>query len=412
MAHPESVGMSSERLTLLDSVVNKYVGEDKLAGITTLIARRGEVVHFKSYGLRDREQHLSMTNDTIVRIYSMTKPIICTALMMLYEKAEFQLNHPVAEYIPAFADLNVFAGLEGEGMKLEDLHRPVTIKDLLTHTSGLSYHLLEYGPVEQYYRDDNLSAHQTLEEFVHDLLQFPLAFQPGTQWRYSFAHDVVARLIEILSGQPIDVFLQENLFDPLNMVDTGYYVTGENKERLAAMYGSMDASAPKATFSNWVAKALDGKICKLESTEKGLASQPHQVFRGGHGLVSTAQDYFHFCQMLLEQGEWQGKRFLSRKTIEMMTTNQLAPELLPFDIQGIVVKGYGYGLGMRTLMDVGQAEHLGSVGEYGWAGAANTYSWIDPNEDLIGILLSQFQPNGFHAVSADFRTMVYQAIVE
>ena len=412
MTDSSAVGMSSERLSLVENLISKYIGEDKLAGVSTLIARKGEVVHFESYGLRDRENQLPMTNDTINRIYSMTKPIICTALMMLYEKAAFQLNDPVQEYIHAFADLKVCVGKEGDDLQLDDLQRPVTIRDLLTHTSGLSYHFLEYGPVEQLYRDNELSSHQSLKEFVNDMLKMPLAFQPGTQWRYSFSHDVVAYLIEVISGQAIDKFLQENLFDPLEMIDTGYFVTDRNRHRLASMYGSLDLLEAKSTVMKGFERAFEGNIKLLGSSEIGLEAKAHNVFRGGHGLVSTAQDYFHFCQMLLANGTWKDKKLLSRKTIELMTANQLAPELLPFEIQANVYGGYGYGLGVRTLMDLGQAALLGSEGEHGWAGAANTYYWIDPQEELIGILLTQFQPPGFHTVSADFRTIAYQAITD
>jgi CubicO group peptidase (beta-lactamase class C family) len=332
--------------------------------------------------------------------------------MTLYEKGYFQLMHPVAQYIPAFADLKVYAGQKDGKLELEDLQRPITIHDLLTHTSGLSYHFLEYGPVEEMYRTAKISSNKTLKDFVDDLLKMPLAFQPGTSWRYSFSHDVVAYLIEVLSAQSLDGFLQENLFNPLSMIDTGFYVPEAKHDRFAAMYGSSHLLEPDTTLSNWFNKAFQGDISLLATAENSLESKPHKVFRGGHGLVSTAQDYFNFSQMLLNKGKWDGKTLLSRKTIELMTVNRIAPELLPFETAGIIFPSYGYGLGMRTMMDLGQARVLGSVGEHGWAGGASTYYWIDPKEELIGIVLTQFQPMGFHPVAPDFRTLAYQAIVD
>ncbi len=412
MISPENVGLSSERLARIRPAVEKHIGVDKIAGAVTLVARRGELVHLECVGLMDRESGKPMQPDTIFRLYSMTKPITCAALMMLYEQGHFQLFDPVLKFIPAFNDLKVYAGGTRSDIKLVDLERPVTVRDLLTHTSGLTYHFFEYGVVEEMYRETRVCSEVPLAEFVANLLKQPLAFQPGAAWRYSFAHDVVAHLVEIMSGQPLDRFLHGNLFEPLGMVDTGFYVPSDKLERLASMYGSGDIMEPGMTATKWFGDAEGGINRLISGPTGGLESAPHSVFRGGTGLVSTAPDYFRFCQMLLNKGELSGKRILGRKTVEIMTTNHLAPELLPFENGGIYSPGYGYGLGLRVLMDVGQCLSVGSEGEYSWGGAANTVFLIDPSEEFIGILMAQFQPSGYHLISADFGTAAYQSIVD
>lgn len=410
MITPEEVGLSTERLARIRPVMEKYVGKDKMAGVLTLLARRGEVVHTECVGLMDREAGKPVQPDTIVRLYSMTKPITCVALMTLYEHGCFQLADPVSKFIPAFADLKVYAGEDASGVKLADLEREVNVRDLLTHTSGLTYHFLENGPVEAMYRQARVNTNIPLADFVDGLLKMPLAFQPGSSWRYSMAHDVVAYLVEVLSGKPLDVYLRENLFSPLGMVDTGFYVPEDKLDRFAAQYGSSDITEPDMSITKWYGEAMEGVNRRISGPENSLESAPHNIFRGGHGLVSTASDYLRFCQMLLNNGELDGKRVLGRKTVELMTTNHLAPELLPYELGGIYSFGYGYGLGLRVLMDVGQCQTMGTVGEYGWAGAANTYFWIDPKEEFIGIQMAQFQPSDYHLSSQDFRVMAYQAI--
>ena len=412
MVSPEEVGVSSERLARIRPVIEKHVADDRLAGALTLIARRGEVVHGECVGVMDRESGKAMQADTIFRIFSMTKPIVCVGLMMLYEQGHFQLFDPVSKYIPAFEDLKVYAGEGASGVELIDPEREVMIRDLLTHTSGLTYHWLENGRVEEMYREAGVCAEKPLAEFVADLLKLPLAFQPGTSFRYSFSQDVVAFLIEVLSGQTLDIYLREQLFDPLGMADTGYYVPQEKQDRFAVQYGSGDILQPDMTVSKWYGDAEDGVNKRISGPADSLESKPHGVFRGGHGLVSTAPDYMRFCQMLLNQGELGGARLLSRKTVELMTTNHLAPELTPFEIGGETVPGYGYGLGFRVLLETGQCLTLGSEGEYGWAGAAGTYFWIDPKEEFVGIQMAQFQPGGHHKIADDFRVAAYQSIVD
>ena len=412
MGTPESVGLSSERLARVQPAIEQHIGEHKIAGAVTLVARRGKVVHQACAGLMDRARGEPMRPDAIFRIYSMTKPIVCVALMTLFEQGLFQLIDPVAKFIPAFQDLKVYAGGAGAAIELVDLARPVTVRDLLTHTSGLTYHFFMYGPVEEMYREARVSSEKPLQEFVADLARMPLAFQPGTCWRYSFAHDVVAHLVELLSGQPVDAYLREHVFEPLGMVDTGYYVPQDKRHRLASMYGTFDLIEPDVTFLRWYADAEAAGSNVLATATEGLASAPHDVLRGGHGLVSTAQDYYRFAQMLLDNGELAGARILGRKTIELMTANHLLPALLPYEMQGMESPGKGYGLGLGVTMDVAQTQVPGSAGEFGWGGAATTNFWVDPREELIGVEMAQFQPSGFHPIGVAFRTAVYQAIVD
>jgi CubicO group peptidase (beta-lactamase class C family) len=299
-----------------------------------------------------------------------------------------------------------------EGFYRTDLDRPVTVEHLLTHTSGLTYHFLEYGGVERLYREAGVSSDKPLSEFVDDLLKLPLAFQPGTRYNYSFAHDVVAYLVQLLSGRPLDVYLRETLFEPLGMVDTGYSVPPEKLDRLAAMYGTVEIVEPEASLTPQYTDVESAGRHRLDGPTSMLVAHPHNVLRGGHGLVSTAMDYYRFSQMLLNGGELDGARILGRKTVELMAANHLHSDLMPFEIGGVYNPGYGYGLGLRVLLDVGQAQIPGSVGEVGWGGAASTYFWIDPREGFIGVQMAQFQPNHFYQIAEDFRVAAYQAIVD
>jgi CubicO group peptidase (beta-lactamase class C family) len=391
-------------------VLEKHIGADKMSGAVTLLMRRGELVNQEYLGLMDRENNKPMRPDSIFRIYSMTKPIICVALMTLYEQGYFQLYDPVSKFIPAFSRLKVYAGGDDSGDELTTLEREVMVRDLLTHTSGLSYHFLEYGRVEEMYREQGVSSEKPLAEFVADLMKLPLAFQPGTAFRYGYSHDVVAHLIEIMSDQPLDTYLHENLFAPLEMVDTGFYVPQESLDRFTAMYGSGKVGDPDMTATQWFGEAIAGVNKLLADPADCLESAPHNVFRGGHGLVSTAHDYLRFCKMMINMGKLDGSRVLGRKTVELMTTNHLAPELLPYEIGDIYSPGQGYGLGFSVVVDVGQSQTIGSIGDFAWGGAASTSFWIDPVEDFIGIQMAQFQPSGHHLIGADFRVMAYQAI--
>ena len=343
----------------------------------------------------------------------MTKPIICVALMTLYEQGKFRLADPVAKFIPAFDKLSVLAEDETGELKETDLARPVTIRHLLTHTSGLTYDFLEDSPVGELYRRAKLlnNAERTLEELVQALTQLPLAYQPGSRWHYSLGIDVATRLIEIMSGQPLHQFLRETLFDPLGMVDTGFCVPPEQQHRLAAMYGGFDLAGSHVTLSRLVDAWNSGINERLDVSETYPAAQSDSFARGGHGLFSTAWDYVRFAQMLLNQGELGGAQILGRKTVNLMHMNFLPADLLPYKIADPPAYGYGFGLGSRVLMNVAESEKPGSVGEFGWAGAAKTYYWVDPQEDMVGILMSQAMMQ-FDLPDQDFHVLAYQALVE
>jgi CubicO group peptidase (beta-lactamase class C family) len=351
MGTAKKMGMSESRLSRIRPVLEKHIGPDKVSGAVTLLARRGELVHQECLGLMDRENNKPMRPDAIFRIYSMTKPIIAVALMTLYEQGRFQLFDPVSKFIPAFSKLKVLKGGPNSGDELTDLEREITVRDLLIHTSGLSYHVFEYGRVEEMYREQGICSEKPLAEFVADLLEIPLGLQPGRAYRYSFSYDVVAHLIEIMSDQPLDMYLRETLFDPLGMVDTGYYVPQESLDRFTAMYGSGEFLDPELTVTKWFEEAMAGVNKRLAGPDDCLESAPHNVFRGGHGLVSTAPDYLRFCQMMLNKGELDGSRILGRKSVELMTTNHLAPELLPYEMGGIYYPGVGVGLAFGVVMD-------------------------------------------------------------
>ena len=410
---PEEIGMSSKRLERIRPIMQGYVDQKKIAGLSTMIARKGKVVYFEQVGLLDKESKKSMADDTIFRIYSMTKPIICVALMTLYEQGRFELADPVAKFIPAFADLKVLECYEKGEAKEADLLCPLTIQSLLTHTSGLTYDFLEDSPVGELYRQTGLltNAERTLEELVHELTRLPLAFQPDSRWHYSLGHDVVARLIEIISGQVLEQFLKENIFDPLGMVDTGFSVAPEEQHRIATMYGLPDLCAPEMTMSKLIEAWSSGFNERIDVSATYPASKSVAFARGGHGLFSTSWDYLRFSQMLLNQGELAGVRILANKTVKLMHMNYLPTDLLPYVVADPPAYGYGFGLGSRVLMNVAESEKLGSVGEYGWGGAAKTYYWIDPQEEIIGILMSQSMMQ-FEKPEGDFQQLTYQALIK
>ena len=409
---PEEVGMSLKRLERIRPIMQGYVDQKKIAGLSTMIARKGKVVHFEQVGQLDKELNKPMTEDAVFRIYSMTKPIICVALMTLYEQGRFQLTDPVAKFIPAFNDLKVLECDEKGEAKEVDLARPPTIRSLLTHTSGLSYDFLEDFPVAELYRQAGIlnNAERTLEELVHELSLLPLAFQPDSNWHYSLGIDVAARLIEIISGQALEQFLKENIFDPLGMVDTGFSVDPEEQHRIAVMYGLHDLCSPKMTMSKLFDAWSSGFNERIDVSATYPAPKSVAFARGGHGLFSTSWDYLRFSQMLLNEGELAGVRILARKTVNLMHTNYLQDDLLPYVIADPPAYGYGFGLGSRVLMNVAESEKPGSVGEFGWAGAAKTYYWVDPQEEIIGILMSQSMMQ-FEKPEADLQVLTYQALI-
>ena len=405
-----------KRLRHLDNLLINTIGKPgQLPGVQVLVWRRGDLPYFRWAGYRDLERGLPIEEDTIFRIYSMTKPIVSVALLMLLEEGRFRLDTPASEFIPKFADLEVFAGVDeqtGE-MQTEGCKKPVTIHQLLTHTSGLTYEMhAEQHPVAKLYKQSSAErAPLSLEGMVDHLLNFPLAFQPGTRWHYSVSTDVCARLVEIISGQPIDRFLQERIFGPLGMRDTGYHVPPQELSRLAELYSVADCFDPNLTPEN-LEKAWQsgGQLQPLNSFEPAIYKAPHNCLRGGHGLVSTALDYLKFARMLLQYGKWEGERLLSHKTVELMRVNHLSSDFFPLEIRNNPLKGEGWGLGVSVNLDPAQSMSLGSQGSYGWAGLASTKFLIDPQEELILIQMGQLIPPPEHLFFQYLRNAVYQAL--
>ena len=390
---PEEVGFSASRLKRIDSVMQRYVDQKMLAGIVTLVARGDRVFHFEKFGFHDIETGKPVELDTIFRIYSMTKPIASVALMMLFEQGLVRLADPVSKFIPEFKKVKVWVN-EGE---LADLTREITVHDLLTHTAGLSYGGYEetHTPVDKLYdQADVFNTDMTLQEMMRRIADLPLVHQPGEVWRYSVATDVIGRLIEVISNISLADFLDEKILRPLGMEDTAFSVPAEKIGRFATLYGMTEKGALDVLDT-----AVGGDYVNV------------RLHAGGHGLVSTAADYLRFAQLVLNGGELDGVRLLGRKTMELMTTNHMPPTLLPLEMVD-PMPGFGFGLGFRVLLDVPQAGVMGSVGSHGWAGWASTYFWVDPQEQLIGILMVQYIPSGTYPIAEDFRTAVYQALVD
>jgi len=406
MTEPEEVGFSSERLARIGTAMQRYIDSRTIPGVLTVVARHGLIVHFQSQGMMDIEANKPMADDTIFHIMSMTKPIACVGLMMLYEEGHFLLDQPISRYLPSFKNMMV----RGRHGMTEPAHREITFRDCLTHTAGFS--MQEWGrilsrsssgpPRPLIPGTNGQTVNQpgepgTLEESVELLAKAPLNFHPGTDWEYHPGHEVVGVLIEKISGQSLDKFLQERILDPLKMADTHFYLPREKAERLAALY-TVDQNT-------W------GKIGLIDSpSTSAKVLGPKTFFSAGGGLLSTAADYARFAQMLLNGGILDRTRILGRKTIELMTTNHTGD----FNIypEG---PGYGYGLGFSVRLSLTATPLIGTVGTYGWNGAHITYYFADPKEDLFGLMFTQVaraQPTGQHrAMRADFDRMVYQALV-
>jgi CubicO group peptidase (beta-lactamase class C family) len=402
----DAVGMNARRLERIRPAMQSYIDRGVYAGINTLVARRGKVIHAGEFGWRDKEAGAAMTADTIFRLYSMTKPIICTAIMTLLEEGRFRLIDPLAKYIPAFGAVKV---LEADGNLVAPV-RPIMIRDLMTHMSGLSYHFVENAGVGKMYNDAKLlGADHSLEAVIDDLARFPLAFQPGSRWRYSVGIDVAARIIEVISGRPLGVFLRERLFEPLGMKDTAFGVPPEKRSRVAAMYGRPDVFDAGVTMGSEFLAWMAGVNDRLDVSKSYPVDSPEVFVRGGHGLFSTIGDYFRFAQMLANGGELDGERVVGRKTLELMHSNYVPASLLPLEIGGLPLPGYGFGLGSRVLTDVAQSSAPGSIGEFGWSGAAKTHYWVDPKEEVVGLFMTQSMMS-FDVPELDLRALAYQAL--
>jgi CubicO group peptidase (beta-lactamase class C family) len=377
---PKDVGISPEKLERVRPAVQALVDEGKIAGATVVVARKGRVVLFENFGMMDRDTASPMKSDTIYRIYSMTKPITSVAIMMLYEQGKLDLDDPVSKYIPEFKGLKVYA----ESGEHTDQIREMTIRDLLRHTSGLTYGFFGNTPVDRLYRDANiLGRRSTLETMVDKLSRIPLLHQPGIKWHYSVSTDVLGRLVEVISGQPLDRFFRRRIFRPLGMKDTAFHVPRKKIGRFTVCYGPTAAD----------------KLYVTDNPAESRYLEKPTLFSGGGGLVSTAADYLRFCQMLLNKGRLDGRRLLRPETVDMMTSDQL-PE-------GVTRgPGEGFGLGFSVRTKDGKRPR----GEYGWGGMASTHFWISPKDELIVVALSQRMPYSSQLENA-VKPRVYEAIV-
>ena len=419
MKKPEDVGMSTERLERITAWLEEQVSSNRLAGCSALVARHGEIVYQKSTGQSDVEAGKSFSNDTIVRAYSMTKPVTSVAAMMLYEEGAFQLDDPIALYLPEFFDTPVWAG--GNAL-LEDTspqETPITVRQVMTHTSGLTYGFMQSNVVDAAYRKAGIggpSNIKNLEAWVKRAAEIPLVSQPGSQWNYSISTDVLGRLVEVWSGLSLEQFFHERIFVPLKMVDTGFYVREENRTRFSALYSPLggDGMSSVAKSGDPLADKKTG-IQLQESSAESSYFKPATIFSGGGGLVSTMADYGKFCQMLLNGGVLDEQRILGRKTVAYMRTNQLPNNSDMADMGQPVwsetsYDGIGFGLGFAVVLDPVKAHIITSVGEHHWGGAASTFFWIDPEEDLYVIFLTQLIPSSTYPIRRELRTRVYQAI--
>jgi CubicO group peptidase (beta-lactamase class C family) len=376
-----------------------FVDEGKIAGILTLVARRGQVVHCESLGVRDIETALPVQEDTIFRIYSMTKPIISTAVMLLYDEGRFQLNDPIVRFLPEFRNVQVAgSGADGNVVRVTPTH-PITILELLTHTAGLTHGFDRNNEVDRLFHERITplvasSGKTALQAYVGAVASLPLHHQPGLFFHYSVATDVLGYLVEVVAGVPLGIFLRERIFEPLGMVDTDFFVPERKLARFASLYATVEAGAPG-----------QGRLKNVDPVATSNYRREDRVQLGGGSLVSTAPDYLRFCQMILNGGALDGVRLLNSNTVDLMRMNHL-PEGQYLDDR----QARGFGLGGYVLLDPARSAESGSVGNWGWFGSANTFFWIDFKEQLIAILMTQhqrYQPD----LESIFRDLVYQALI-
>lgn len=426
---PEAVGLSSSRLQRLSAWLDQQVDSNRLQGASALICRRGENAFFHATG--------DMQRDSVVRLFSMTKPITSVAAMMLYEQGCFQLDDPVALYLPEFANTPVWNGESVAGDAPDDVlnhvepqKTPMSVHHLLTHTSGLTYGFMNATPVDAYYRHNNIEtvgAQESLASQVSRLAKAPLLAQPGTAWNYSVSTDVLGRLIEIWSGQSLANFIEQAILQPLGMSDTGFYVKPSQQARFTHLYGPA-AGGELGAVSGRTVDSIEAQLDEarraqerlqppivLEPANASIFSKAPALESGGGGLVGTIDDFARFSQMLLNGGTFEGRRLLSRKTVEYMRCNHL-PGNRDMAAMGQAVwsetsyEGVGFGLGFAVVLDPVAARMITSPGEHHWGGAASTFFWIDPVEDMLVVFLTQLYPSSTYPLRRELRSLVYQAL--
>ena len=397
--HAEQAGFSHERLDRLSRLLKGYVDRQDLPCASAVVARRGVTVYREKFGWQDLEAAKPIQFDTIFRIMSMTKPVTAVAAMLLYEEGRFDLNTPIHRFLPAFKDMKVLLHREKDGaLQVEEARAPVTFRHLFTHTSGISYGSLPDDPLDALYMEtlnpmDESARATTIQSFVERLAKLPLAFQPGSRFRYGYNLDVLGALIEVIADMPLADFLEARIFRPLGMVDTGFTLPHEKCNRLATVYGR---------------DAQSGAFVRRDIP----LPLPVQLWGGG-GLVSTLDDYAKFAAMLANRGAFDGLILLSPTTVAMFGLNWADPQSLPsfWENSPEINAGYGYSLGTAVLMDPAPTGRFGNPGEFYWGGAFSTYFWIDPKESLYGIFMTQFDPNWAYPIPWQFKQLVYQAMI-
>ena len=402
---PETVGFSAQRLDRLHALMQKAVDGKEVSGVVTILARHGKVVDYRTYGQRDMASGAPMTRETIFRDYSMTKPVTAVAMMLLYEQGKWLPSDPIAKYVPEFAHLKVFTGVDADGkMTLADPDHAPTMRELMTHTAGFSYGFFGDTPVDKMYRDRQVLGSKNLQEMIEKLAAIPLLYQPGKEWHYSVSMDIQGYIVEKLSGESLPVFMHDQIFAPLGMKDAGFFVPQDKRQRFATNY--------------WV----DPKSGALTSQPTGAigaadyAAEPTMP-SGGGGMVSTAEDYFRFAEMLSRGGELNGKRILAPATVKLMSSNHVPAELLTgkFGIGYQIMRpGFGYGYNCAVVYDPAEANLPEGKGTFFWDGAAGTWFWIDPTNDVVFVGMIQRMGAGPSSINLQYlsRATVYQALVD
>lgn len=394
---PEDVGFSSQRLEYLTQTFEGFVEDDALPGSVILVARNGEIAYYKAFGKRDIEQNEPMEKTDIFRIASQTKATVSVGIMILQERGLLTISEPVGKYIPEFNKTTVAVSDQDGGYTVESANRAITIRDLLTHTSGIGYgngiaadKWKEAGIQGWYFADRK----EPILETVKRMAKLPFDAQPGEKFVYGYSTDILGALIEVVSGENLKDFLTKNLFEPLQMNDTHFYLPKDKKDRLAVVYSATETGIEKAP--------TPGKMVGQGAYLKG----PRVSYSGGAGLLSTAYDYGRFLQMLLNQGTLDGKRILSRKSVELMTVDHISNIKFPWD------NGTGFGLGFSIVKDLGTRGTMGSVGEFGWGGAYHSSYWVDPSENMVAVYLTQVIPSKISEDHQKLPILIHQAIVD
>ena len=402
---PGEVGLDERRLARLDEHFRSYVDDGRLPGWQIMVSRRGRVAHLSSYGLLDTDDGRPVEADSLWRIYSMTKPVTSVAAMMLWEQGKFDLADPISNWLPEFAAPRIYTGGSAAKHSTVPATEPIRVWHLLTHTAGLTYGFHRVHVTDEIYRNAGFDfGHPRgldLAGSVAAWAELPLAFNPGSEWLYSVATDVLGRLVEVISGQSLDEFFAQHIFEPLGMTDTGFFVEEDQQHRLATLY-AMPAGGRE--------------IVRFDQMGRGVLKPP-RVLSGGGGLVSSMRDYTRFTWMLLGGGRLEGARLLSPRTLRAMTRNQL-PGGVDLQAYGrplfseVRYDGVGFGLGFATMLDPSAAKAAGNAGEFSWGGLASTAFWVDPVDEITAVFMTQLMPSSTYPLRPQMRQLVYQAVVE